>query len=102
MDKTSQLASTHACFGGQYYGVKYDANDDRHAVVLAVPVLGPGYGSSRFSIVRVAESPPAWRERLLLNLGVVGFLVPNSYDVLRAMARQRLGPPTIVASGLVL
>lgn len=102
VDKTNQLACTHACFGGQYYGVAYDAKDETHAVVLAVPVLGPGYGSSRFSIVRVAESPPEWRERLLLNLGVVGFLNPSSYDTLRAMARQRLGPPTVVASGVVL
>jgi hypothetical protein len=102
VDKKSQLACTHTCFGGQYYGIKYDANDDNHSVVLAVPVLGPGHGSSRFSILRVKDSPPEWRERLLLNSGVVGFLAPDCHDILRAMARQRLGPPKVVASGLVL
>ena len=109
------LTCTHSCFGGQYYGIKYiedDNNDNgnrqqregqqqKSNVVLAVSVVGPGRGSSRFSIVRVGESPPEWRERLLLNSGVVGFLSHDSMDTLRTMARQRVGPPKIIASGVL-
>ena len=101
------LTCTHSCFGGQYYGIKYEDdndNDDRQQqsnVVLAVPIVGPGRGSSRFSILRVGESPPEWRERLLLNCGVVGVLSYDSMGTLRAMARQRAGPPKIIASGML-
>ena len=113
VDHENLLACTHTCFGGQYYGVKYeegststssnDMTDDdlQSGVVLAVSIAGPGRGSSRLSILRVGESPPEWRERLLLNSGVVGSLVPESIDTLRTMARQRLGPPKVVASGVL-
>jgi hypothetical protein len=93
---------THTCFGGQYYGDQYSAGYGDFGVVLTVPVAGPGRGTSRFSIVRVAESPPEWQERLLLNSGVVGKLVnPESMATLYRMARQRSGPPTIAESGVL-
>jgi len=101
-DPTNQLLHTHSCFGGQYYGIKYDPLDrdvGDPGVLLTVPVTGPGYGSSKFSIVRVGESPVEWGERLLVNSGVVGRMDPSSLEVLHMMARQRTGPPTIVASG---
>jgi hypothetical protein len=101
-DPENQLRYTHSCFGGQYYGIKYDpagtlAEDP--GVLLTVPVAGPGYGSSKFSVVRVGESPIEWRERLLVNCGVIGRMDPSCLGVLHTMARQRIGPPTIVASG---
>lgn len=97
VDAENLLKSTHSCFGGQYYGEEYQDQ----GVVLTVPVAGPGRGSSRFSIVRVGESPQEWKERLLLNSGVVGTLEPTSLDVLHAMARQQVGPPKIVAAGVL-
>jgi hypothetical protein len=105
-DPENQLLSTHSCSGGQYYGDEYtdiadnDNSADDPGVVLTVPILGPGYGSSKFSIVRVGESPQEWRERLLINSGVVGKMDPSSWNVLCAMARQRRGPPTVVACGV--
>ena len=101
VDKENQSSCKHSCFGGQYYGMKYQADDEDNDVALTVSILGPGRGSSRFSIVRVGESPPEWGERLLLNSGVVGFLSPNSLETLCAMARQRVGPPKVVASGVL-
>jgi hypothetical protein len=96
VDAASVRQCTNAVFGGQYYGdVVYDttlqqqqpttAMDDTNrfespyinattvglGIVLAVSVAGPGYGSSRFALVRVAESPREWRQRLLLNSGVI-------------------------------
>ena len=81
------------CFGGTYYGHSYqeivnilrnDANsndgqqrdddDDDAVILLTVPIHGPGSGTSKFSIVRVSESPQEWGERLLLNSAVVGYL----------------------------
>ena len=115
----------HNCFGGTYYGQRYEeiadiSTEDRGEAVVAltVPIQGPGSGTSKFSIVRVGESPIEWRERLLLNSAVVGCLVcgargrfggasvedeeaaPTSLEVLRAMAQQRLGPPKIVNCGV--
>ena len=46
---------------------RYAAIAEGSGTVLAVPVGGPGSGTSRFDIIRVGESPPAWRQRLLLN-----------------------------------
>ena len=112
----------HASFGGKYYGWRYDeisellsteGGDDTAAILLTVPIHGPGAGTSKFSIVRVSESPREWGERLLLNSAVVGFLDcsgnggfgddtndgRSSLDVLRAMAQQKIGVPTIVGSG---
>lgn len=103
-DPENQLKNTHSCFGGQYYGNQYAEeylSDDDPGVMLTVPVIGPGRGSSKFSIVRVRESPQEWQERLLINAGVIGRMDPSSLGVLHAMARQRMGPPTIVQAGVL-
>lgn len=116
-----------SCFGGVYYGQRYDEiveilqhDGQDAAILLTVPIQGPGAGTSKFSIVRVSESPGEWRERLLLNSAVVGYLdcnadgrfgaiptdddnaesPPTSLEVLRAMARQRMGPPKIIKCGV--
>ncbi|KAL3935159.1 MAG: hypothetical protein SGBAC_009266 [Bacillariaceae sp.] len=101
IDKENQLQATHSCYGGQYYGIEYMPPDDETdpAVILTVPVLGPGHGSSKFSIVRVGESPKEWQERLLVNSGAIGKLDPSCLEVLHMMARQRIGPPTISKAG---
>lgn len=101
VDRENQLQATHSCFGGQYYGIKYVPPDDETdpGVILTVPVLGPGHGSSKFSIVRVSESPKEWQERLLLNSGAIGKLDPSCKEVLQMMARQRIGPPTVSNAG---
>ena len=99
-DPENQQKNTHSCFGGQYYGDKYKQGE-YPGVLLTVPVVGPGRGSSRFSIVRVGESPREWGDRLLLNSGVVGRLEEESLSTLHAMARQRNGPPTVVAAGVL-
>lgn len=101
VDPESQLKCTHSCFGGQYYGDLFQEEPDDPGVVLTVPILGPGRGSSKFSIVRVGESPKEWRERLLINSGIIGRLDPSCLDVLHAMARQRVGPPTVAGAGVV-
>ena len=103
-DPDNQLKHTHSCFGGQYYGVRFDPKDledDDPAVFLTVPVVGPGRGSSKFSIVRVGESPKEWGERLLMNAGVIGRMDPSSLEVLHRMARQSKGPPTVVRAGVL-
>ncbi|KAL9182445.1 hypothetical protein ACHAXT_013097 [Thalassiosira profunda] len=120
--------ASHNVFGGVYYGRNYDeivdilANEGQETVVLlTMPVGGPGAGTSKFSIVRVGESPREWGERLLHNSAVVGYLdcgadgsfggygsageeedepSPTALDVLRFMARQRMGPPKIVSCGV--
>jgi hypothetical protein len=92
---------TNLVYGGVYYGLKYSsemAGED--GVVLTVPLVGAYRGSSGFSIVRVGESPQEWRERLLLNSAVLGYL-ESGIDVLRCIARQTDAPPTIIASGRV-
>jgi hypothetical protein len=94
------LACTHFCYGGQYYGTKYEEIENDPGVMLTVSLMGPGRGTSRFSIVRVGESPREWKESLLLNSGVVGRLDPSCVDTLHAMARQRSGPPTVTAAGV--
>jgi hypothetical protein len=102
VDPENQLQCTHSVYGGQYYGDKYyDDGDDDPGVLLTVQVAGPGRGSSRLQIVRVGESPREWGERLLLNTGVIGRLV-QGLETLHAMARQRSGPPTVVAAGVLL
>jgi hypothetical protein len=83
---------SHGCFGGVYYGVSYGemlgrlpsppssrSDDDAAstmavAVLLTVPIHGPGAGTSKFSIVRVGESPREWGERLLHSSAVLGYL----------------------------
>ena len=103
VDKENQLKSTHSCFGGQYYGDEYieTLNDDPD-VLLTVPIMGPGHGFSKFSIVRVGESPKEWGERLLLNSGVIGRMDPESLQVLHMMARQRVAPPRVIEAGVLL
>lgn len=88
---------------------------------------GPGAGTSKFSIVRVEESPREWGTRLLHSSAVLGYLDcgangniggehssgnddgmevlegdghVTALEVLRAMARQRMGPPKIVGRDL--
>jgi hypothetical protein len=103
-DPENQLRNTQSCFGGQYYGARYDPRELEEGdpgVILAVSILGPGRGSSKFSIVRVGESPNEWGERLLLNAGVIGRMDPSCLEVLHMMARQQQGPPTIVAAGVL-
>ena len=112
---------SHSIYGGTYYGLKYNNNnnnnnnneeeegsiiaegssDSSSGVVLTVPLTGPGRGSTAFSIVRVAESPPEWKERLLLNSAVLGWLEPSCLEPLQQMARQQHGPPTVVDSGIL-
>lgn len=128
-DPERLMECKHSCFGGVYYGMSYeeilyriesdvrtsggdDGNDDveREAVLLTVPIHGLGAGTSKFSIVRVSESPREWGERLLHNSAVIGYLdcsireeddgSVSSLDVLRAMARQRVAPPKIVECGI--
>jgi hypothetical protein len=99
-DPENQSRNTHTCFGGQYYGDKY-VQGEYPGVLLTVPVVGPGYGGSKFSIVRVGESPREWGDRLLLNSGVVGRLEEESLETLHVMARQRNGPPTVVGCGVL-
>ena len=100
-DPESQAECCHSTFGGQYYGDVYTEIENDPGVMLTVPVVGPGYGSTKFSVVRVGESPKEWGETLLINSGVVGRLDASSLEVLHAMARQRFGPPTIAASGVL-
>jgi hypothetical protein len=124
----------HACLGGVYYGIAYEEilsrllpSTDDPAILLTVPVHGPGAGTSKFSIVRVEESPKEWGARLLHSSAVMGYLdcgangkIGGEYssgdddnkellegdghvtalEVLRAMARQRMGPPKIVCCGV--
>ena len=118
---------SHSSFGGVYYGQSYEeivellAKDGQDiVVVLTVPIQGPGSGTSKFSIVRVSESPQEWGERLLHNSAIVGYLDcnapadssfmdgdrtdegdPTGLDVLQAMARQTVGPPKIISSGVI-
>jgi hypothetical protein len=100
-DPANQLQCTHSVYGGQYYGDKYESNEDGDfGVLLTVQIRGPGHGSSRWQLVRVGESPPEWGERLLLNTGVIGRLV-QGIDTVHALARQSLGPPTIVRAGVL-
>lgn len=97
-------------FGGTtYYGLRLCPDGDGGAAgatdgmttsagtVLTVPVTGPGRGKSRFAIVRVADSPAAWQERLLINSAVVGGLISGS-EVVAAMATAS-APPVVLASG---
>ena len=100
-DPESQAECCHSTFGGQYYGDNYSEIENDPGVMLTVPVVGPGFGSSKFSIVRVGESPKEWGETLLINSGVIGRLDASSLEVLHTMARQRVGPPTVVSSGVL-
>lgn len=89
--------------GGRYYGACVDPNSDpaEGGTVVAVPVAGPGAGKSRLVIIRVAESPATWRERLLINLAVLGHVAGSeSQAMVRAMAQSREAP-VVCACGLL-
>lgn len=106
---------THKIYGGVYYGLKYnDLLENRtNGVVLTIPMVGRDRGTASFSIVRVGESPQEWRERLLLNSAVLGYLEDNTddenlnkemlsgIDVLHIMARQNRAPPLIIGCGTI-
>jgi len=102
-------ACTHSVFGGQYYGLNYetdvlkqqDENGKDTTVVLTIPLVGPGRGSTELQFVRVGESPKEWKERLLVNCAILGWMEPSSMETLHAMARQTQGPPTVVDSGVL-
>ena len=83
---------------GDYYGIPYDPD---WPVVLTVPLVGPGRGSTSFSIVRVGDSPQEWGERLLINAAVIGWMDASSNNALVEMATQTDGPPTVVNSGIL-
>jgi hypothetical protein len=103
----SLMKSKQSCFGGTYYGMPYrdvlqlirdtSVKNEKEAILLTVPTTL----STKFSIVRVSESPREWGERLLLNSAVIGYLDCDSLDVLRLMARQRVGVPMIVDCGVL-
>jgi cyclophilin family peptidyl-prolyl cis-trans isomerase len=98
-DPYALKAHTHDAYGGAYYGLEYDEDASvQDGVVLVVPITGPGRGTSRFNIVRVGDSPPSWGTRLLMNQAIIGTLKSGG-EVLRAMARQTDGKPTITACG---
>jgi hypothetical protein len=108
-DPDNMRKCIHSIYGGQYYGLNYETdvpkfltdNGRDTTVVLTVPLVGPGRGSTDLAIVRVGESPPEWKERLLLNCAVLGWLEPSSLDTLHLMARQTRGPPKVVKSGVI-
>jgi hypothetical protein len=107
-DPESMRKCTHSIYGGQYYGLDYETDVPKQiingldtTVVLTVPLVGPGRGSTDLAIVRVGESPQEWKERLLLNTAVLGWLDPSSLKTLHAMARQTQGPPKVVGSGVI-
>lgn len=114
VDTASLQAHTHKIYGGIYYGLDYqklvektwpslyDTSTSLPTAVLTLPMTGPGRGFTQMNIVRVEESPPQWKERLLLNSAVLGWLEPSSMPVLRTMAMQQRGPPTVVDSGLLM
>lgn len=107
-DPANMKKCTHSVYGGQYYGLNYiedipeqevDGQDTR--VVLTVPLVGPGRGSTDLCLVRVGESPVEWKERLLLNSAVLGWMDHSSTETLHAMARQTQGPPKVADSGVL-
>ena len=83
------------------------------AVLLTVPIHGPGAGTSKFSIVRVGESPKELGERLLHSSAVLGYLdcvVDGSFggtdsggddDGTREVAVGGGGRPAITALGVL-
>ena len=94
-DEPAALAACKRSFyGGTYYGMRIEDSPTAQTF-LTVPVTGPGAATSRLAIVRVGESPPAWRERLLLSSAVIGALVAGD-EVVDAMSRSASAP--VVAS----
>ena len=101
VDPENQRRTVQSTTGGQYYGDAYVPLENDPNVLLTVPLAGPGRGSSQLSIVRVGESPPEWGERLLLNSAVIGRMDASSWETLQMMAQQRMGPPKVVACGVL-
>lgn len=85
-------------YGGIYYGPRDVFGDGQVRTVVTIPVTGPSRGSSSISFVRVVDSPPAWRETLLLNSCVVGVLEEDGEAVLERIARSRV-PPVVEECG---
>lgn len=113
-DTSAMQKHQHAVYGGIYYGLHYPTlamqtlpalyNNNNIAgktALLTLPMTGPGRGSTELRIVRVAESPREWGERLLLNTAVVGWVEPASMPVLQQMAQQRQAPPVVTDSGIL-
>lgn len=98
-ERAALARCAHRCYGGCYYGMELPS-DGPPASVLTVPVAGPGSGFTRIAIVRVRDSPPQWREQLLLNSAVLGALEPESEPVLLAMARAE-APPVVTGCGVL-
>jgi cyclophilin family peptidyl-prolyl cis-trans isomerase len=85
--------------GGTYYGEPVDLLKDERSVVLTIPISGPGFGASRFAVVRVGESPGSLKQRLLANTMVIGRCVDDaSAETLRLMTVAD-GAATIAACG---
>ena len=85
--------------GGTYYGEEVDLLEDESGVVLTIPVSGPGFGASRFAVVRVGESPGSLKQRLLANTMVIGRCADDaSRETLRRMTVADAAA-TIVACG---
>eukprot|EP00977_Amphora_coffeiformis_P005347 scaffold1143_cov177-Amphora_coffeaeformis.AAC.3 len=124
VDTAALQSHSHKLYGGIYYGLSqeeivndllppmYGQNENDPEDIsastttltlplLTLPMTGPGRGYTQLTIVRVAESPQEWRERLLLNSAVIGWLEPQSMAVLQTMATQQRGPPTVVDSGIL-
>lgn len=93
-------ATTYRLYGGIYYGLEYSTIPEDNAGILTIPMTGPTRGSSGLSIVRVDDSPKEWRERLLLNSAVLGWLEPQSASALQGF-QQTNGPPTVVDCGVL-
>ena len=91
--------STPGAGGGVYYGEEVDLDLDPDATVVCVPVAGPGYGGSRFAIVRVGDSPASLRQRILTNQMVLG-RVTRGRDILFDMI-QAERPVEIVGGGVL-
>jgi len=61
--------------GGSYHGIEVRPGDAHTDTVLAVPVRGPGKGTSRLAIITgLAGAPPATRRGLLSGHAIIGVL----------------------------
>ncbi|KAK3237834.1 hypothetical protein CYMTET_52114 [Cymbomonas tetramitiformis] len=86
--------------GGVYYGIEVDLDKDPNLIALAVPISGPGFGTSRFVIVRVGESPASMQQRILANLLVIG-IMKQGEEILKTNMSTRESPTSILACGEV-
>ena len=79
----------------RYYGLLVE--DQR--MVLTVPVEGPGRGLTRLAVVRVADSPPSWQQRLLLNSAVIGVLDDEDGEAAVQALAVADSPPFVAGCG---